>query len=274
MTKIATIILNRNLPIVTDKLHDHILQNNDSITDIYVVESGSSSDNLSRYCTWHANWDEANKQGLRYPRGMNFGLYNLWKENKLDKYDAFFLLTNDTEFATYNYLGILYDILKNHKRLGIISPCSKRWGEKILLKKNKTKYFWFIHSPAYLLKKEFLIDVLNFDSKDHNNFLYDGDNFRGYGVESELIAKAYCNDWAAGITSEVIFNENEMHLQNKFRTIITEDYHENLRLYIEEGKTWMKQKYGFKSKWTMQLYVKNFYDNFFTFYPELIKYKI
>ena len=36
--------------------------------------------------------------GLRYGRGMNFGLLKLWKENKFEKYDAFLLLTNDTEF--------------------------------------------------------------------------------------------------------------------------------------------------------------------------------
>ena len=49
---------------------------------------------------------------------------------------------------------------------------------------------------------------------------------------------------------------------------------ENLKLFIEEGKIWMKKKYGFNSKWAMQLYVKNFYDNFFNFYPDLNKYKI
>ena len=34
-------------------------------------------------------------QGLRYCRGMNFGLSQLWKEGRFDHYDAFFLLTND-----------------------------------------------------------------------------------------------------------------------------------------------------------------------------------
>ena len=33
--------------------------------------------------------------------------------------------------------------------------------------------------------------------------LFDGNNFRGYGSEHEPIAKAYANDWAAAITSEV-----------------------------------------------------------------------
>ena len=66
MTKIATIILNRNLPKETDRLYEHVQKNNKNITDIYVVESGSSLANLSKYCTWHANWKEAKEKGLLY----------------------------------------------------------------------------------------------------------------------------------------------------------------------------------------------------------------
>lgn len=56
--------------------------------------------------------------------------------------------------------------------------------------------------------------------------------------------------------------------------IKTEIYEENLRLYLEEGKLWMKRKYGFNSRWSMQQYVKSFYESFFEFHPELTKYKI
>jgi hypothetical protein len=47
-----------------------------------------------------------------------------------------------------------------------------------------------------------------------------------------------------------------------------------MRLYIKEGLRWMKEKYGFKSKWSMQMYVKTFYDKFFEINPTLKKYKI
>ena len=47
-----------------------------------------------------------------------------------------------------------------------------------------------------------------------------------------------------------------------------------MRLYLAEGKKWMKNKYGFDSKWSMQMYVKLFYDRFFDFYPEYMEYKI
>ncbi|MDP8218383.1 MAG: hypothetical protein P9M03_06635, partial [Candidatus Theseobacter exili] len=106
------------------------------------------------------------------------------------------------------------------------------------------------------------------------NFLFDGSNFRGYGSESELIAKAYANDWAAAITSEVWAEENESYLLSRADLIKTEGYDDNLKLYVEEGRRWMKNKYGFNSRWSMQQYVKAFYDRFFEFYPEFKPYQI
>ena len=158
--------------------------------------------------------------------------------------------------------------------MGILSPCSKNWGEKIFLKKEKTKYFWFIHNTCYLLRKEFVKDIINSKNPNYLNFLFDGSNFRGYGVESELIAKAYLNGWSAAITSEVWAEENESYLKNFSREIRTENFSKNLNLYIKEGLEWMKNKYGFNNKWQMQFYVKMYYDKFFEYNPELDKYKV
>ncbi len=275
MKKVATLILNRNLPKVTDKLCDHIYKYDGKFTDIFVIEAGSDKENLSSNTTWYADWPEAKRDGLRYSRGMNYGLSMLFKENKFFKYDAFFLLTNDTELEDKSTIEVLLEIFSKHKRLGILSPCSKEWGEKLLLKgKYQTKYFWFIHNNSYLLRRDFIETIINKDMPDHINFLFDGNNFRGYCSESELIAKAYANDWAAGITSKVWSGENESYLLNKASQIKTENYKENLKLYVEEGKKWMLTKYGYNSKWSMNLYTKSFYDAFFQFHPEFSKYKI
>jgi len=99
MKSIATIILNRNLPEVTDKLYEHLAKYDGAETDIYVLEAGSDKDKLSKYCTWHANSDEIVNQGLRYSRGMNYALLQLYKEKKWKQYEGFFLITNDTEFS-------------------------------------------------------------------------------------------------------------------------------------------------------------------------------
>ena len=130
MKPVATLILNRNLPKVTDKLYRTIKKNEGKITDIFVIEAGSSINNLSKYATWHANSKHVLKKGLRFPRGMNYGLYNLWKENLFNKYKAFFLITNDTVIKNKKTIHKLYKILIKNKRIGILSPCSKN-GERI-----------------------------------------------------------------------------------------------------------------------------------------------
>ena len=90
MKSVATIILNRNLPDPTDRLYEHLIKYDGDQTDVYVVEAGSAKNNLSQYCTWHANSDEIIKEGLRYSRGMNYGLLKLYKEKKWEIYDYFF----------------------------------------------------------------------------------------------------------------------------------------------------------------------------------------
>lgn len=274
MKRVATIVLNRNLPEVTDALCDHIERHDGDLSDVFVVDAGSAADNVARHTTWRADWPEALSHGLRYCRGMNFGLSQLWKEGRFDRYDAFFLLTNDTELQARPTLRPLLQIMDAHPHLGILSPCSERWGERLLLTEHSTRYFWFIHNNAYLLRREFLECILNPDQCDHMGFVFDGSNFRGAFAESEMIAKAYANDWAAAITTEVQAGENESHLLTKADLIRTEGYEENLLLYVEEGRRWMRQKYGFNSRWSMHQYVKGFYDKFFEFHPECLAYKI
>lgn len=274
MKRVATIILNRNLPDVTEALCAHLDKYDSEHTDIFVVEAGSDNDRLSSYATWQTDWPEAIQHGLRYSRGMNYGLSQLWNEGKFDQYDAFFLVTNDTEFEQKQTVEPLLEIFDQHSRVGILSPCSRRWGERLLLKDQSTKYFWFIHNNAYLLRREFVESICNEAQPDAMNFFFDGENFRGYGTEHEIIAKAYANDWAAAITANVWADENESHLIDKADLIKTEAYEENIRLYVEEGRRWMRKKYGFNSHWSMQQYVKSFYDRFFEFNPEFSNFKV
>jgi len=196
------------------------------------------------------------------------------KEGKFKEYEAFFLLTNDTEFYDSPVVGPLMEIIDKHPRLGILSPCSRNWGEKKLLEDEKTKYFWFIHNNSLLLRRECIESICSSNEPGFMNFLFDGNNFRGYLSESELIAKAYANDWAAAITSTVWAGENESYLLNEADLIKTDNYHDNLRLYLSEGREWLRNKYGFNSRWSMQQYTKSFYDKFFEFHPEYDAYKI
>ena len=274
MTKICTIILNRNLPEPTNALYEHLMKYDYENNDTFIIEAGSDKDKLSKYYTWFANHPEIIKNGLRYSRGMNYALLELFKARNWEKYEAFFLLTNDTELYPQETIKPLISILEEHPMVGILSPASKNWGEVNLLKDLQTKYFWFIHNNALLLRRKFIEAIMEKENPNYFNFLFDGNNFRGYLTESEIIAKAYANDWAAAITSEVWSSENESYLLHKSNKIKTESYQKNLELYIEEGKKWMLTKYGYNSKWSMNLYTKSFYDAFFQFHPEFSKNKI
>ena len=265
--KVATIILNRNLPIPTNNLYEHLKKYDEYYSDIFVVESGSDHNNLSKYCNWHANSEEVMANGLRYSRGMNYGLVKLLEENKFDDYEAFFLLCNDVELPNSSSLSPLLELFNKFPRLGLVSPCSKNWGELSLLKEKGTLCFWFIYSNAYLIRKEFMQSICNFKNPNFMNFLFDGSNFRGYGLEHEIVAKGYINNWASAITNKVLISENETYLLNQSDLIKTDPFQENLKLYLEEGKKWMLNKYGFRSHWAMQQYSKCFYDLFFDTMP-------
>ena len=52
---------------------------------------------------------------MRFSRGMNFGLSNLYKENKFKDYKYFLLLTNDSEVESKNFLRNLISIMKRFK---------------------------------------------------------------------------------------------------------------------------------------------------------------
>ena len=275
MKRTATIILNRNLPQETNALVEHLKKYDGDHTDIFVVEAGSDKDKLSKYCTWHVTTTEVVKHGLRYSRGMNYGLLKLYKAGNWDRYDSFFLITNDTKFPkNQNTIKTLQKMQEKYPKVGIFSPCSQRWGEKNLIGPDSLKYFWFIHNNAYFLRKELVEQLINTDNPSYINFLFDGDNFRGYLSESEIIAKAYANDWAAAITTKIYAEEDESYLLDKSKLIKTESYERNLQLYVDEGLKWVKKKYGFNSRWQMMQYSQLFYEKFFEYYPEEIINKI
>ena len=186
-----------------------------------------------------------------------------------DRYDSFFLITNDTKFSkNQNTVKTLQKIQTEYPKVGILSPCSKKWGEKDLIGTDSLKYFWFIHSGAYFLHKELVEQLMNKENPSYMNFLFDGNNFRGYLQESEIIAKTYANDWAAAITTKVYAEEDESYLLDKNKFIKTESYEQNLKLYVDEGLKWIKKKYGFNSRWQMMQYSQLFYNKFFEYYPE------
>lgn len=274
MKKVATIILNRNLPDVTNRLYERFQDYDAKETDVFIVESGSSKKNLSKHYTWWANWEDSLEHGLRYPRGFNYALSQLWDGKKFKKYDYFFLICNDAEFEERPIIKTLTSEMIKHPRVGILSPCSPLWGEQILLNQDDTKYFWYTQFVSWFVRREYIEDIMAPEKRTYMNFLFDGGNFRGYEADIELIIKGYANDWATAITTKVLMNENETYLKTRADLMKTDPYDENLKKVLNEGKKWLRRKYGFNSRWTINLYSKFFYDQFFVYYPEFSKYKI
>ena len=265
--KTASIILNRNLPEVTEKLYETIVKNNPNNTDVFVIESGSDEEKLSKCTTWWANSPETMKNGLRFPRGFNYALSKLFEEKKFREYSSYFLVSNDSEFAENPFIATLQEELEEHPRVGILIPCSKSWGEKRIIGERRTRYFCYGEFISWFVRREFMEAIINYDPSDSKEFFFDGNNFRGYGCAEEMIAKGYANDWATAITTKVMMRENEEHLMTKADLIKTESINENMKKYIREGREWMKKKYGFNYRWSMQVYARIFYDKFFDMYP-------
>ena len=272
--KVATIILNRNLAKLTDKLYRKIKKNNNKYTDIFVMDAGSLEKHKSKYTNWTANSKSIKKNGLRFGRGMNLALSNLYEEKKFYEYDYFFLVTNDTIIEDKPIIKKFIEIMSSNSKIAILSGCSKKWGEKEILKNIDYKFFWYIHNNSYFLRTSFIDKIKNLKKPHYKNFLFDGNNFRGFGIDSEIILKAYKANMAAAITSKIWIEEDEDYLLNKNKLIKTDPYNKNLKLYINEGLLWLKKKYNFNSKWDMSLHVKNYYDKFFLKNKKLKKYKI
>jgi len=273
MPNVATIILNRNLPDVTDALVEQFQQYDTGSNDVYVVESGSQQDRLSRYYTSWANWDDALLRGLRFPRGFNYGLLDLVHKGTFWDYDYFLLTRNTIEFDG-PIVPVLTAEMERHPHVCILSPCGEKWDERELLGEDQTSYVWHVNHLVWLVRRSFVEMVMERAEPTHMNLLYDGDNFRGHYADTEVVIKGYANGYATALTTKAIFREKTDLLRNYSDLMKTEPYGVNERLIFDEGREWMRRKYGFTTRLQMQEYAKMFYNRFFEMNPQLIDHRL
>jgi hypothetical protein len=260
MGRVATIILNRNLPAVTDELVDRVRQFDAGSNDVYVVESGSEQDRLSQHHTAWANWDDAMLRGLRFPRGFNFGLLDLLRKGRFWDYDYFLLMRNSVEFDG-PLVSLLTAEMERHPQACIVSPCAESWDERELLGENRTMYVWHVNHLIWLVRRSFVEVIMERAEPTHMNLLYDGTNFRGHYADTEL-------------TTRALFREKTDLLRKYSDLMKTEPYGVNERLIFDEGREWMRRKYGFTSRIQMQEYARLFYTRFFDLNSHLTKYQL
>ena len=82
MKETLTVILNRNLGLVTNRLVEKIFKYNKDYTDIYVLDAGSKQNKMSKYTNYSVRTKSAKKNGLRFNRGMNYALSKLYLEKQ------------------------------------------------------------------------------------------------------------------------------------------------------------------------------------------------
>lgn len=248
---VATLILNRNLPEVSDRLVAHLRRYNGNISDYYVIESGSDANKLSRYYSFWASWPEALAKGLHYPRGFNYGLQELDRTGK--RYGYYFFVTGDSRFPEESTIKILLAIMEQYPNIGILSPLSPDWGEvKYFRDGSDLKCVWLIPHVSWLVRRDLLDKIIVRDNPSYMNYFYDGTNFRGYDADTEIIIRGYQNDFATAVTSRAKFRE-DLDLTDKNADVMrTEHKLLHQRLMYEEGLEWMRQKYGFRSKLEMR----------------------
>ena len=269
---VATLILNRNLPQVSDRLVEHLKKWNEGLTDIYVIESGSDKDKLSKYCSFWANWPEAMQNGLRYARGFNYGLLELDKPGK--RYDYYFLLMGDSVFDEQPTLKIMLEVMETYPKIGILSPLSPYWGEAQLFSSEEQLKCHYLFPHVSWLFRRSLLEALRPESPTIMNYLYDGSNFRGYYDDIEVIVRTYQANFAVGITAKATFREAEELTLKHAKTMKTDAQAVSRRLMMEEGLVWMKEKYGFADKGAFKEWAFNEYNKFMKRNPDYQKLSI
>ena len=209
---LAVIILNRNLPEETDRLCDSIIGATQIPFDLFVVESGSDPDRLSRYCSLHFVDPYARTIGLRIGRGLNNSLRIINKiRNRI--YDGYWFLTNDVVLTTHeDYGSFSLSVFAQYPHIGIIeSPhlvnefytLNYFQGQTYRRRLNSASDY-----PPAIQEKKFSITpfgivrsiFLRSDLVRSLDPIIDESNWRGWGCDEDLGYRAWQKGWWSATT--------------------------------------------------------------------------
>lgn len=130
MSRMAAIVLNRNLPQLADELGDWILASSADLADLYVVENGSDQDKYSKFANiiFKESWGPA--------RGVNEALKQLMKK----PYKYFWVSYNDARYEASGFARAAVAAMENDSRLGLMTgywlgnvTVYGHWGELAIL---------------------------------------------------------------------------------------------------------------------------------------------
>jgi hypothetical protein len=262
---IDVVVLNRNLGTVCDALCESAREIFGKGTNLVVVDCSTSDELASTDVTVRANWPEAIEQGLRFGRGMNAGLQAVLKQGS--KHEWVLLLPVDTEIVGCNVKGLLAG-LDSIPDLVAVKPLPVNSAYEELLGSLNLSLGWNFEEGPWLLKKDFVKSQMSF--RDKNEF-FDHSNFRGYMTSLDISLRAYANGFCVGLTKDLVLRENETYLMEKSELMKTEPMSENDRLFLIEGVSWLKSRYGIEDPWDFAQLVRLSFERYMLENPEYQK---
>jgi hypothetical protein len=204
---LAVIILNRNLPTVTNHLCESIIRTTHVPFDLYVTESGSDHDNLSSYCSLHFVDQYSTSIGLRIGRGLNNSIAVI---NKIRQrpYDVYWFITNDVVLTSAEDYGRFATfVFEQYPRIGIIElphlvneyyTLSYLDGSAYQVRLTSSEMYpdairerLFSITPFAIIRSIFLKGDFVRDMA----VVIDESNWRGWGCDEDLGYRAWKKGW-------------------------------------------------------------------------------
>ncbi len=183
MSKTLAIILNYNLPELTDNLYESLEPYNRDLRDIFVMDNGSKPNLKSKYTYFHLD------KNIFWGGALNFAFDYMLKHAK---YDSLLFLNNDIEVNGENLIKSLRrELFKTD--LAIISPCiagkANPWKQMQCWGSNKIRVVDWIDMQAPLFHRKIIEEIRQFDEK----------LILGWG--QELVCQLACNKnhWNTGV---------------------------------------------------------------------------
>ena len=111
MKDVAAVILNRNLPDLTDELGQWMIDSYSDILDVHVIENGSDADKCSKFASIRF------QESFGPIKGINEGLKILLKE----EYEYFWVNYNDARYEGEGFIRNAVDVMKGNNSIGLVA---------------------------------------------------------------------------------------------------------------------------------------------------------
>jgi hypothetical protein len=259
----CAVILNRNLGNETDTLRDRLLLL--GFSNVVVVDSSTDISLQSKYANVIADDLSTLKLGYRMNRGFNLGLdYAIKNFNP----DWVLCLPVDSYIEKIDLDGFEKES-KSYSKIVAYTFLNESHPYFSLFKKN-IALIWNIDEGPIMVKTNF---VKEFITNNQVN-IFDNNNFRGYMSFKELALRVYANNKGIGAYKSFIIREREEFLLNFAELMKTESYSKNKELLIVEGSSWLREKYGFLDRWSLENIVRLTYDEFLLCNPKYLEIKL